>query len=185
MSGQNLFLIRQGTPYDLQTPVIQTRSGISPSIMFIGDSRAYLGGTFDSIPNTVYNSGIVGSTTSGVIYTQLKLIKQYMPSYIFMFTGVNDILLNDSTGIEFKRNIMFIISYIKSLSITIVMMDQTINPVYGGLSPQHQACHDAMINSGIIYLAINYVESDFTDGAHLTSSGYNKVMSAINIYLGN
>jgi lysophospholipase L1-like esterase len=152
------------------------RDGVGPVVLFMGDSRAKQGGTFDQLVNPVYNLGVSGSTTFSMIH-KLYRIDQIKPDYLFISTGINDVTFSSIT--DFIANLTTIVTYAKARGVTCYILDQCIEPAVD--SSNYITFGNAMDNiTNAPYLRINYSKYAFSDDKwHLNARGYLTMTSAI------
>ena len=155
MPSYHYTLVTTGTTYtnDAKDEDPLYRQGALPTVLIMGDSRAIGGGTFSLIPNRLFNLGVGGSTTRGVL-NKLYRVPSIRPRYVFIFTGMNDwgrVPLE-----EFKSNIQDISNYFKSAHVQCVFMEWGLNPaVEERYKPEIKPYGDAYISApGITYLPI-------------------------------
>ncbi len=157
---------------------IAYRPGIQPTILFFGDSRSTFGGTWDQLPNEVYNAGRAGSTLDYTV-SRLYLIDELHPDVVIIFTGVNDATKNRLDA--FMYELAIIIDYAKSRNVELIIMDITVMPSYRddpNYFDQFAPFRDAMERTGYYY-PVEYTDSDFINVVHLNSDGYETISNAI------
>jgi len=174
--------------WDNIPPTLQTKHGDNPVIMFIGDSRAELGGTFDGLDNTTYNTGAACRTTRGIINYQLDYVQSVKPDYVFIFTGVNDANISST---EFTTNLGKIVDTCKDTGANVIILDISIDfylaAIVCSASDYKRLIENRIIMQlmGVDYIAIDYVQQDFENIWHLKDTGYVKVTQAIKDYIAN
>ena len=166
-------------PYD-SSPDIQYRYGNSDWVVVCGDSRAWGGGVYTQLPQSVVNIGIPGSTLRSTV-NFIQSTYSLKPKYMFLFTGVNDELFMIYT--EFQGWLYWLSNYCYNSNCHMYIMDQTIN----GSSTFIQQCFKALMCTvpNTTYLPVNYVSTDFIDNYHLNSNGYAKVQAVMLQAIGN
>ena len=163
-------------PFDSIDNAPLLRNGTLPSIMFAGDSRSEFGGTFDALPNTVYNIGVGHSSIRSVLKKEYR-ISAIMPDYLVLFTGFND--AKYFSPAEFRSDLISLSHYLESLGIKFIIMDQSVEP---------QALNETQKVLGYImrsipgskYLPVSYTAGDHvSDGIHLSGPGYLRATAVI------
>jgi lysophospholipase L1-like esterase len=171
--------------YDSIEPIEIYRSGISPIVSFIGDSRAYGGGTYDALSYEIHNFGVGGSTIYGALGRLDRAIATGA-QYIVIFTGANDPAYMDIY--VFKAKLTELKKKVEGKKIHLIVMDQTVNPQY-----DNSYFYDFRIAmesiAGADYLAIDYDSDCWASGdagnVHLNNKGYALVCTAIKKYINN
>lgn len=153
------------------------RQGYGPPILFMGDSRAAMGGIMSGLLNTVYNLGVGGSTLRSVI-VKLHRIPDINPRMVFLFTGVNDTAYPYD---EFVSNLNFVSDFFYERNIPLVIMDHTVNPAFSNpvqfVLWEWEPAMKEVRNTK--YLPVQYDSNCFIDHVHINVLGYMKVWKAI------
>jgi lysophospholipase L1-like esterase len=150
------------------------REGERPVILFMGDSRADFGNTWDDLPYEVYNVARYGSSTYSIL-KRLFYVDQIHPDYVVIFTGIND--YTTMSPEQFQKNLNIIFSYLSQRT-KIILMDISINPNFPASFAVYSDNKKIMENYSC-YLSLNLINEDFTDSVHFSELGYKKVSEAI------
>jgi len=173
----------------------------NPDTIMLGDSITYGAQWNDFFSEIIFNRGIGGDRTTGVIQ-RLDSVLKYKPKKIFLMIGINDISAGTDDEMIYK-NIVEIINKIQSDSITpfvYSILYVTKKYMHPELSVEEINNNVDRINdkvlqycksNGITYIDLNkilsdgngYLKIDYSyDNIHLNNLGYEVWIKALKQY---
>lgn len=169
-------------PQDDYPVNLQSRIGTGKSILIMGDSRGELGGTWDAMPETVYNGAQGCSTIRGVI-KRLYLVDQLEPDVVILFTGANDPAHMDIA--EYQLHLSSVIVYCESRGVKVYIMNPWIPEMSRMILDDSRIAAtylflDVMRGHVYQFVDLNLDSEYFIDGIHLTPEGYVALSNILN-----
>lgn len=162
-------------------------------IVFAGDSMvAYFPLSSYGLNDSVYNQGIPGDTTDGLLQ-RIEQIARLKPKKVILHIGLNDFVLTDNDTIKTISNIKEIISLLKNRMQGIEIIVIGLTPInkssfsnqmfvkYRNLDDADEVNHQLRLIAGIEFIELfeDLVDSNgelthaYTkDGIHLNQVGY-------------
>lgn len=162
-------------PQDSYPVNLQSRIGTGESILILGDSRGEFGGTWDALPNTVYNGAQGRSTIRGVV-NRLYLIDELCPDVVMLFTGANDPAHMDIA--EYQSHLSSVIVYCESRGARVYIMNPWISWMARVLLSKERTAATYLFLNVMRSYSEHFVDLSgldpvyFLDGIHLTDEGY-------------
>lgn len=203
--ADNLLSLFLKSGYDLKVNAfkIQNRQVKKGGIVFVGDSITQDFPIHDFFPNLlVYNRGIGGDTTVGLLKRLNESIFDLQPSTVVLLIGTNDLALLNATPESIAYNIQTIIQKIKERDSDIKIILQGIYPVNTTIDPFSVSGRNnedirkvnQLLKSieEIIYVDLDFELSDnlgnlkkdlTVEGLHINASGYLVISSKLSSLL--
>jgi len=171
-------------------------------IVFLGDSITQDFNVYEYFPNqTVYNRGIGGDTSKGVINRLDESVFDLKPAKVFIQIGTNDFeLIGDSVDAIYQR-IKEIVSRIKTYDqsiqlylISVYPVNPHVDPMTVGKRNNQDICVlNQMLENidGVTYVNLydkleknGVLNPEYTvEGLHLNQKGYRVVINELNQYI--
>lgn len=204
--GMNDFLallIKSGYAAKVKSFETQNKLVKKGGIVFVGDSITQDFNVYEYFPDyLVYNRGIGGDTTKGLLDRLESSIFELEPQTVVLLMGTNDFaVLNDDVQRIFDRMKMIVDTILKRLPETKILL-QSVYPVNGELDPMSVGIrHNKDIQTlnllyqsieGVTYIDLFQVLLDengrlnpiyTVEGLHINDEGYLMIKTMIEPYL--
>lgn len=186
---------RSNRRYSLRIQEMQQLANVDNEIIFLGDSLTQEGQWEQLLANytkqPIYNFGIGGDTTDGILYRLEQVIK-YQPSKLFLLIGANDFWNEAKTVNEVVVNYRLILTKLQQLNPHTQIYIQSLLPINNQEYPQirinnqdlmaaNQELQKLAQESNYQYIDLyskfvndqNQLNPQYTrDGVHLNNQGY-------------
>ena len=186
---------------------MQNKYNIKGGTVFVGDSITQDYNVYEYFTEcNVYNRGIGGDTTVGLLKRLQVSIYDLNPKCIVLLIGINDFSLLNATEYDVFNNINKIINQIKLSLPNVKIILQSIYPVSKAGNPQINLLSvgnrdnkiiDRTNNllktiKGVVYVDVNSLLKDAegnlnleytVEGLHLNETGYHKVTGILKEYI--
>lgn len=193
------FIFANGFAHKVETFKSYNKFVKPDSIVFVGDSITQDYNIYEYFQGyPVYNRGIGGDTSKGLLTRMDHSIFNLNPKTIIILIGTNDLAMLETKPAEVGARIIEIVNLIKVKLPESKIIVQSIYPVNANISPQTvlpRSNHDIMeINSiiksipGIVYLDLfsklvddeGNLDKQYTvEGLHINNQGYELITEII------
>lgn len=177
--------------------------------VFLGDSITQGYNVYEYFSDMlVYNRGIGGDTTSGVLKRLKESVYDLNPKKVILLIGTNDYTMLNATAEDVCKNLEKIIDHIRNNLPDVEILLQSIYPISQMNSPKidklsvGQRTNEVIDQTnemlknlkGVTYIDIasqlkdnqGNLKLDYTvEGLHINEQGYSKITEILNSYLQN